>query len=1061
MDVRRHCIWTLRFRGKEPELLPHYIRLLDRPEWELWVEAAHAIEAYGPKAKDAVPSLLKALADRDKRRAAAQAIAAIGDRSAVPQLIESLKRRNAAAARVLGRLKAASATPALIEALRMSDLYVPAAWALGEIGSKEAAPALLEAIRNHGLTFDAAVAHKKITGALPPWVWKRLTECLDRDYHAGSHIGTLAASGDEDFAPLIIECLDGRWSGRAAAAALERLTGQKLGQDYTAWRMWLERKRRGGAEPRKAPGFDALLGSLHSDDPTAVTRSVVSLGQLGDVRAVSALESLYARLPDHAHALRAETLRALARLGKRRAVARLIQLTADQAVPDQKVAVLKRFEGLSDERALDFLYEPEHSDAQILREILRLARPSLRMKGMFGKDFYLGVVASAEEALFDPEDAGLWREAAETLAAIFGLRLLPGAEESPETARRRAQRRWAAFAVGEVVRVVREDPREAESPHAQGRDYAQAGGRANQAFLWLDERGRRYTPELMPLLTDTRPLGTQTFTVPMCYDCYFVHAPTLADLALRALTICKRGNHLIRRDRPSPRPAWFTREERLPEHPDVRRYYLERIASAAKRALPETSPASPSETDDRARWHHSGSRSPEEAEANRVVAVLARMDGAETTSMLVHAWSRSKDPSAREQLEHALAGRPLSELEAAYTKLYDRKDREKRARAVCFLTNCVLSATLAPKKREYARSHIVDHAMDGTAIFRPALETKLREELELEMRDRLVPIAIDAIGLGGDARLWATGIAGRLKIRQLVPKLIEALKHDDQQLRGAAIRSLGQLAAHEAAPHILVFLDGKEPDERLAAIRALADLKAAASVGKLRELLADQDSRIAAQAARALALLNDRDSASAVLALLDREPMTKPDLRLIVEAAGILKIREAVPHLVRIAKDRSKGLFEPAVEALGRIGTPEVLEILKGPLRNTTTSSQTRARLLAIGRIDGSEARRLCRSVIDDRSDHEMIVAAEGLALVGDRMGYDLLVELLSTNRWRWARAALVRLVGQDFGPFVKSSRFVTGTEWEKLLAERAEAIRKWREWWQKNRESFGTEFDE
>jgi HEAT repeat protein len=101
----------------------------------------------------AVPPLIQALGDSDRavRRAAAEALGAIGDPQAVPALIQALgdiatccslvrQRRRWAAAWALGDLGDPQAVPALIQALGDSDRAVrrAAAWALGAIGDPQA-----------------------------------------------------------------------------------------------------------------------------------------------------------------------------------------------------------------------------------------------------------------------------------------------------------------------------------------------------------------------------------------------------------------------------------------------------------------------------------------------------------------------------------------------------------------------------------------------------------------------------------------------------------------------------------------------------------------------------------------------------------------------------------------------------------------------------------------------------------------------------------------------------------------------------------------------------------
>ena len=106
----------------------------------------------------AVPPLIQALGDSDRavRRAAAEALGAIGDPQAVPALIQALGdywydvRRAAAEALVkIGT----PAVPALIKALgdwRSENVRRASAEALGAIGDPQAIPALIQALGDYG-----------------------------------------------------------------------------------------------------------------------------------------------------------------------------------------------------------------------------------------------------------------------------------------------------------------------------------------------------------------------------------------------------------------------------------------------------------------------------------------------------------------------------------------------------------------------------------------------------------------------------------------------------------------------------------------------------------------------------------------------------------------------------------------------------------------------------------------------------------------------------------------------------------------------------------------------
>lgn len=102
--------------------------------------------------------------DSDISIMAAAKLGKLGDRTAVPALIEALRTRHAhiraTCARALGELGDPAAIPALIEALRDPDTSVSytAADALGQIGTNKAVPILMQIMKE----YRAASHHERL-----------------------------------------------------------------------------------------------------------------------------------------------------------------------------------------------------------------------------------------------------------------------------------------------------------------------------------------------------------------------------------------------------------------------------------------------------------------------------------------------------------------------------------------------------------------------------------------------------------------------------------------------------------------------------------------------------------------------------------------------------------------------------------------------------------------------------------------------------------------------------------------------------------------------------------
>ncbi|MHC4502494.1 MAG: HEAT repeat domain-containing protein [Planctomycetota bacterium] len=958
--------------------------------------------------------LIESLKDKRKSIHAASALGAIGDRSAVPALIDSVtENRNYHAAEALGRMKAREAIPRLIEAVnsgKYPSLAASAAWALGEIGAKEALPhlrAVFAAGRDPSdiktLTFQAAVALKKLSGSLPEEALDLLEHHL-RGYfkNVPTYIRILAESGDADFAPLVVECLttDYPYVRSAAAAALKTLTAQDLGEDYVAWRLWFEGRRHGGRVPPRPPELDRHIGQLAGEDSDVVVSAVVTLGDLGDVRAIPALEKLYAGLPDRPVALRAEALRALALMGKRNAVDRLMRLVKDRATDEQRIAVLDRMAGIEDDRVPSVLRGLwREASVEVKRSLLRVAASSARFTHLFKTHRDTGVVEMADEALF-VEDPTLWREGAEALSAMFGVTLLPEGIHDPGPARSHARRRWASFVVEQALEAAllrQDDPPPAKK---RGSPFEDRGSPARRVFDWVGYRGEQYLPELVALLVDDRPLVKRTYFALRNYEDEILDLPTVSELALRALRNVRR----------------------LPPNPQVERRLFEKL------------------------------RSPDEKVALKAAGLLAWFDDPETVERLLAAWRKSEDRREKHLLGRALlaSSSHVDAFRKAFETMYAAADQETRGRAIELLKGGLLPAMWEDKKETYVKTRAVRtrRYLDAGRLPEP-VEKRLRAEFESDIRPLLTSVVTGAFDLGRKERLWAVRTVGGLRIRTLTPKVISSLSDEWEAVQRSAIKSLAKMKARETIPHIEPFLDNEKAHMRAEAARALGELRARASLGKLRRLLQDEHFWPAAEAARALARMGDRESASAVAALLDGEPQNLVHWQPVIEAAAALGAREAIPKLREMVETSAHGRMEHAIEALGSLGGPEEVEFMENLV--TARQGPWRAAFRAAGRIGGPKARRMCRTGIGSDNDPTILAAAEGLALAGDRLGYEILVEFLGTRYFQEARRALVGLVGQDFGP----------PENTDSRQEYRRCLRAWHRWWKENRERVGEEFDE
>ena len=273
---------------------------------------------------------------------------------------------------------------------------------------------------------------------------------------------------------------------------------------------------------------------------------------------------------------------------------------------------------------------------------------------------------------------------------------------------------------------------------------------------------------------------------------------------------------------------------------------------------------------------------------------------------------------------------------------------------------------------------------DPSAAVRQSVIGALNSLGSPEMPGRVLPLLRDA---DPNVRESAVKIAGYFGYPECTGLLLERCRDEDERVRRAAVEHLPYLEDERAAAALTHALRHETPKVRAAAAGALAQVEGPEVSAYLVEALADEDSWVryfaarslgrqrTAEGADALARLaradrtnhvriaavealghiggeravaavaplvksDESDLARAALAALGRishpaaqpplfEALHAPDAGVRAEAAGALGERggaEAVEHLrVVAASDDAPAVFEAAVNALGRVGTPEAI----------------------------------------------------------------------------------------------------------------------------------------
>ena len=117
----------------------------------------------------------------------------------------------------------------------------------------------------------------------------------------------------------------------------------------------------------------------------------------------------------------------------------------------------------------------------------------------------------------------------------------------------------------------------------------------------------------------------------------------------------------------------------------------------------------------------------------------------------------------------------------------------------------------------------------------------------------------------GLVRVNAAIELGKLKAREAIPALLEALKDPNMALRNNAAFALGEIGAGEAVPHLIDLLHDPEERVRKSAVKALGMICAREAVAPLIQVLDTEISRVVRKSAiRSLGQIGDSTGLSAV-----------------------------------------------------------------------------------------------------------------------------------------------------------------------------------------------------
>ncbi len=236
-----------------------------------------------------------------------------------------------------------------------------------------------------------------------------------------------------------------------------------------------------------------------------------------------------------------------------------------------------------------------------------------------------------------------------------------------------------------------------------------------------------------------------------------------------------------------------------------------------------------------------------------------------------------------------------------------------------------------------------------------------------------VPAALDLLGDDDNAvRAASTRLLGELGGSELASVIQPRTADRDPQVRAAAARALGLVHATTAGREFTRLLQDPEPEVRAAAAEGVAEAGWTGATPMLAGMLADPDPGVRAVAAQALGRLKDPGTLPALLrafemsdgpladaimgsvAAIDRDALeeiagelarrgdSESRVRL-VRIIGGLKAPHPLPLLSTMARDAAPSVRAAVAEELGRITTAETTALLVAALEDPDETVRARA----------------------------------------------------------------------------------------------------------------------
>jgi len=192
-----------------------------------------------------------------------------------------------------------------------------------------------------------------------------------------------------------------------------------------------------------------------------------------------------------------------------------------------------------------------------------------------------------------------------------------------------------------------------------------------------------------------------------------------------------------------------------------------------------------------------------------------------------------------------------------------------------------------------------------------------------------------------------------------VRALVAMLQEGDASDRTTVAEALGRTRSSEAVPGLLAALRDPYEDVQKAAATSLGKIGSATAVSGLLGILGKVDPSICVSNAAAKALIGIGRCAEATKGLLDLLNAPVMEVRdRAIQILGEFRSHEAVPHFIGLLREEDIDCYtkEYLIEALGKTGTRESVEFLVGFLRSAGDGYWQRLAGKALQRIGTTDA---------------------------------------------------------------------------------------------------------